>query len=320
MDDKKLKQIQKLLDAAEGNLSSARNLMSEITGVKQKAGAGPKDKAKDLSILDDGKTIEGIFDGEQMVAPDGKKYPVPANYASKSKLVEGDVLKLTIGDDGGLTYKQIDPVERKNLIGTLKYENGNYSVLAEGKDYKVLFASVTYYKGKPGNKTSIVVPAKGESAWAAVESIIHDHGEQGEASDEEQSKNDAKDKGEEEPPTIEIPEENKEILEEVKESYEKDSVQKGTKDDKAEKENNASVESETTVKPLKKLQQNSSEEDSVKNSTEKEESTQPDVPKIQNQGDYMKGSEDSVAKEESDENSLGEKTEKTGQDIQELEI
>ena len=44
--------------------------------------------------------MEGVFDGQNMMGPDGKKYPVPANYASKSKLVEGDVLKLTISDDG----------------------------------------------------------------------------------------------------------------------------------------------------------------------------------------------------------------------------
>ena len=31
-----------------------------------------------------------------MIGPDGKNYPVPANYASKSKLIEGDILKLTI--------------------------------------------------------------------------------------------------------------------------------------------------------------------------------------------------------------------------------
>ncbi|MDZ7744984.1 MAG: hypothetical protein U5K77_04515 [Candidatus Saccharibacteria bacterium] len=66
-----------------------------------------------------GKVIEGVFDGQNMVGSDGKTYPVPANYASKSKLVQGDILKLTIADDGAFMYKQIGPIPRKQLVGTL---------------------------------------------------------------------------------------------------------------------------------------------------------------------------------------------------------
>ncbi len=36
-----------------------------------------------------GKIIEGVFDGQMMLSPDGKSTQ-SANYASKSKLVEGD--------------------------------------------------------------------------------------------------------------------------------------------------------------------------------------------------------------------------------------
>ena len=55
-----------------------------------------------------------------MVGSDGKNYPVPANYASKSKLVQGDILKLTIADDGAFLYKQIGPIPRKQVVGKLK--------------------------------------------------------------------------------------------------------------------------------------------------------------------------------------------------------
>ena len=50
-----------------------------------------------------------------MLSPDGKNYPIPANYASKSKLVEGDLMKLTIAEDGSFIYKQIGPVPRSKL-------------------------------------------------------------------------------------------------------------------------------------------------------------------------------------------------------------
>src|SRR4029079_12742126 len=95
------------------------------------------------SIKDEplGKIIEGVFDGQNMVGSDGKMYPVPANYASKSKLVQGDILKLTIADDGTFMYKQIGPIPRKQVVGALKLENGHYFVDVAGKSFRVLLAS-----------------------------------------------------------------------------------------------------------------------------------------------------------------------------------
>jgi len=34
-----------------------------------------------------GQVIEGVYDGLYMLGSDEKKYPVPLNYASKSKLI-----------------------------------------------------------------------------------------------------------------------------------------------------------------------------------------------------------------------------------------
>ncbi|OGF22630.1 hypothetical protein A2Y83_00335 [Candidatus Falkowbacteria bacterium RBG_13_39_14] len=120
------------------------------------------------------KTIEGVFDGTRMVGEDGEKYDVPPNYASKSKLVEGDILKLRILENGRLIYKQIEKVERKNSVGKLLYyeDTKEYFVILEnGRKYKVLPASITYYRAVPGDEIIITIPASGGSAWAAVESI-----------------------------------------------------------------------------------------------------------------------------------------------------
>lgn len=171
MDDK-LRKIQKLLDVAEADLHTARSLMREILELEDKISIDTKSKAKDLAILEEGKVVEGVFNGQNMIGADGKEYPVPANYASKSKLVEGDTLKLTIGDDGSFMYKQIAPIERRKIIGALKQGDGNFLVSAEGKDYKVLQASITYYKGEPGDQVTILLPKDHESAWAAVENVI----------------------------------------------------------------------------------------------------------------------------------------------------
>lgn len=121
-----------------------------------------------------GKVVEGNFDGENMIGPDGKVFPVPANYASKSKLVEGDRLKLSIGMDGSFIYKQIAPAERIKAIGVLKFENNSYFVEVESKKYHVLYASVTYHKVSPGDKVAIVLPAAtNDPKWCALEGIIH---------------------------------------------------------------------------------------------------------------------------------------------------
>jgi len=121
----------------------------------------------------EGRIVEGVFDGENMIGPDGKQYSVPANYASKSKLVEGDILKLTITGNGTFVYKQIGPIERARLIGKLeKSDNGNFIVNVDGKAWKVLTASVTYFKGLDGDEIIILVPKVGDSKWAAVENIV----------------------------------------------------------------------------------------------------------------------------------------------------
>jgi hypothetical protein len=108
-----------------------------------------------------------------MVGSDGKSYPVPANYASKSKLVQGDILKLTIADDGAFMYKQIGPIPRKQVVGVLIQENGHYYVDVNGRKLRVLLASVTYFKAKPGDQVSVNIPEDDSHAeWAALEAAL----------------------------------------------------------------------------------------------------------------------------------------------------
>lgn len=124
---------------------------------------------------DEGRIIEGVFDGENMIGPDGKQYSIPVNYASKSKLVEGDILKLTITANGTFIYKQIGPIERSRVVGKLeRNSDGNYVAIADNKKWRILTASVTYFKGEHGDEIVILIPKTGESKWAAVENIVRD--------------------------------------------------------------------------------------------------------------------------------------------------
>lgn len=164
--EKQIKRLRALIQEAETNLAAATELLISLVGDDEKVAP----IARDAQL---GKVIEGVFDGQNMVGSDGKTYPVPANYASKSKLVQGDILKLTIADDGSFLYKQIGPIPRKQVVGTLKLENGHYFVDVNGKQYRVLLASVTYFKAKPNDQVSVNVPEDDSQAeWAALEAAL----------------------------------------------------------------------------------------------------------------------------------------------------
>lgn len=118
--------------------------------------------------------VEGVFDGQNMIGSDGRPYTVLPNYASKSKLVEGDILKLTIQSNGTFLYKQIGPIERQRVVGVLAQDEltNDWKVLALGKKYAVLPAAVSYHKGAAGDDAVILIPKAAPSKWAALENVI----------------------------------------------------------------------------------------------------------------------------------------------------
>lgn len=164
------------LDRLQQEMDHLRQMVSGISGPLPISGGARSRMTVAAAVVDreGAKVIEGTFDGQNMTAPDGKQYSVPANYASKSKLVEGDVLKLTITRDGSFIYKQIGPIDRRRVVGKLLRDDvsGEYRVEAEGQSYRVLLASVTYFKGEAGDDIVILLPEGQPARWAAVENII----------------------------------------------------------------------------------------------------------------------------------------------------
>lgn len=169
----KLALIKEMIDSAESSLRSAKQMLIELTGSSGKNIFTKKAQELGAPAKEGGDTIvEGVFNGQTMTDKNKKEYPVPANYASKSKLVPGDILKLTIKEDGSFLYKQIGPTERKRVLGTLTYEDSKYKVIANGKAYGVLLASVTYFKAEIGDKITLVIPAIDDSEWGAIENVL----------------------------------------------------------------------------------------------------------------------------------------------------
>lgn len=174
-----LELVQDILENTQANIKKALTLLKEkdvdpqvlLESLKK-----TKEASEGFVVSSNGKEriVEGVFSGEKMIGGDGIEYNVPANYASKSKLVEGDILKLTITGDGSFIYKQIGPVERQQVIADLGIDEstGNYFAVKGKEKWKLLTASVTYFHGMPGDEVVIHIPKDGVTKWAAVENVI----------------------------------------------------------------------------------------------------------------------------------------------------
>lgn len=179
MSSDQLLAIQELIDSAMSALKTANSMMREMTGVtdtsRERFAVRASAMGSNVPSNTATKVVEGIFDGQNMVDSTGQTYPIPANYASKSKLVEGDGMKLSITDEGKFIYKQIAPIERKTIVGALIQEDGQYKVLADGKTYRLLLASVTFYRAEIGDQVTILIPKTENASWGAVDAIIPRH-------------------------------------------------------------------------------------------------------------------------------------------------
>lgn len=135
------------------------------------------------------REIFGYFDGECMVTEDTEPlfYEVPGNYASKSKLVYGDKLKLTITEEGRLLYKQVGPIKRENRAAKMIENEYGFLVadlitdVADGvatrrNQFAIIETSITYYKLQPGDLVSVVLPINwhenAKVTYAAIDNII----------------------------------------------------------------------------------------------------------------------------------------------------
>lgn len=121
-----------------------------------------------------GPGVVGRFDGESIVTEKGQKHYVPPNYASKSRLVVGDTLRM-IGQGEKALFKQIEKKERIKVSGVLTKKDGQWAaVVAEGSFF-VLPVSVQYFKGEIGDEVEVLIPKdykETKPRWAALEMVV----------------------------------------------------------------------------------------------------------------------------------------------------
>jgi len=174
-DDKKLAALRDFILSAEKSIQAAKKMLAGMEGGKEsKKEVDYSEDIKSLSSYEseNDKIIEGVFTGESMFGADGNLYPVPQNYASKSLLVQGSKLKAVIHEDGKITYKIIEEIPYETSIGIVTKNGEKFQILANGKTYNTLMASVTYLKLEVGESVSIRVPKGKDATFAALEAKI----------------------------------------------------------------------------------------------------------------------------------------------------
>ncbi len=172
-----LRALSELINTAERSLHHAKHLMSQMLGKKVSEEETPMPAGLHAYKHGKSKVIEGVFNGRDMIGADKKIYPVPANYASKSKIVEGSKLKVTIKADGSFQYKIIDQIDFDMMTGTLIKDGDKFTVITQSGLYQVIPASVTYLQAKIGDRVSIRVPHGIKANYATIDALVpHDVG------------------------------------------------------------------------------------------------------------------------------------------------
>ena len=165
-----LKKIKALASKLQTGKRPTRTTSTYVPEILLDKGGGP------LAVedSDNSKVVEGIFDGYFMIGTDSKKYPVPMNYSSKSKLIQWDHLKLRIMSDGALKYKVVKPADRKFVKATLvKHDDGRFQAIDETKKlYNLNQAAVTFFSGQAGDELSLIVPLDTNADYATIEVVV----------------------------------------------------------------------------------------------------------------------------------------------------
>jgi hypothetical protein len=160
---KQLESLAKRVEEAESNVNAAKNIINKIH----------EDYLRVDYTQIEGET--GKFNGTEMVTDEGKKFKVNENYAAKSKLVYGDVLKL-IEEDGKNIYKQIEKIEKERVEGILTKKEGEWYLLTDRGSHKVSDAAAEYHKAEINSQAVAYLPADDlEAPFATLDTVESPH-------------------------------------------------------------------------------------------------------------------------------------------------
>jgi len=167
--------IKDFITTSEKSLKSAKKLLIDL------AKENNIDFTKEINLKttwlhsyedEDNKIIEWVFTWEDMLGSNRMKYPVPVNYASKSKMVQWDRLKLIIDSSWKMTYKQISPIEREIKTGLIVKDKWKFQVICDENTYDLLTAAVTHFKAEIWDTITVLLPKGKDASFAAIDSLL----------------------------------------------------------------------------------------------------------------------------------------------------
>lgn len=161
---------QKMQDQFNEIVKKVDQLESQLNVVRRALNNFDKEHLQvDYSQVDG---VIGEFDGMAMITKEGERYEVPANYAAKSKLVYGDVLKL-IEEDGKKLFKQIERVNRKKVEGILTKKEGEWYMLTDRGAYRVSDAAAEYQNAVLNAEVTAYLPEDNPDApFATIDVVV----------------------------------------------------------------------------------------------------------------------------------------------------
>jgi hypothetical protein len=186
MTPKKIASILSLIEISQNNLKLAKDQLMVLAG--EKGVSVTPTATTDYETVrrsvnpeeyDALEVVEGHFDGESMVGDNGKTYPVPPNYASKTQLIIGDRMKRILTTTRE-SFKLIKPAERQRVIGTFQIDPQQdlYYVDVDGLDQpvRILKASATFAMKnlgmQLGDRVAIIIPKDTTPLWGALVSVV----------------------------------------------------------------------------------------------------------------------------------------------------
>ena len=176
MENKKnIAAIRDFIISAEKSIRNAKKLLKDVleeNNISTESSVNLDTNWLNSYSSEDSKIIEWVFTWEEMLWADGNKYPVPANYSSKSKLVQWDKLKVTITPNGKMLYKQIAPINRSFVTWLVVKEKDKFQVVAEWKTYDLLTAAVTHFKANIWDTVNVIIPEWKQATFAAIDLVV----------------------------------------------------------------------------------------------------------------------------------------------------
>lgn len=159
INNKRIDNIYSMLESASKNLEKAKEMLRSLD----------LDSKKELYKEMPG--LVGKFDGTNMVADDGQKYEVPANYAAKSRIVYGDTLK-QIKEDDKFVYKQIEKVDRKKVEGILTKKEGKWYIISDSGTFKISDTAAEFQQAELNDEAMAFIPSEDLNApFAALDKV-----------------------------------------------------------------------------------------------------------------------------------------------------